>query len=131
MYAIPLIIHEPSVNEYSIVSKTCQQTDILPTVVDYLQLDTTIVCFGNSVLDSTGFAINYLNNIYQFFEDGYLLQFNGEECLALYNTIEDSLLKVNVLSEEHNLALKMENKLKAVVQTYNFRMIHNQLKLNE
>jgi len=131
LYAIPLIIHEPSVNEYSIVSKTCQQTDILPTVVDYLQLDTTIVCFGNSVLDSTGFAINYLNNIYQFFEDGYLLQFNGEECLSLYNTIEDSLLKVNVLSEEHNLALKMENKLKAVVQTYNFRMIHNQLKLNE
>ena len=131
LYAIPLIIHEPLVNEHSIITKTCQQADILPTVVDYLQLDTTLVCFGNSVLDSSGFAVNYLNNIYQFFEAGYLLQFNGEESLALYNTIEDSLLKVNVLSTEQDLALKMESQLKAVIQTYNYRMLHNQLKLNE
>jgi len=131
LYAIPLIIHEPSVNEYSIITKTCQQTDILPTVIDYLHLDTSLVCFGNSVLDSTGFAVNYLNNIYQFFENEYLLQFNGLESLALYHTKEDSLLQRNILNSEIELALNMENQLKAIIQEYNYRMLHNKLQLDE
>lgn len=131
LYAIPLIIHEPSVNEYSIITKTCQQADILPTVIDYLHLDTSLVCFGNSVLDSSGFAVNYLNNIYQFFEDEYLLQFNGLECLALYNTKEDSLLQRNILNSEIELALNMENQLMAIIQEYNYRMLHNKLKLDD
>ena len=131
LYAIPLIIHEPSINKYSIITKTCQQADILPTVIDYLHLDTSLVCFGNSVLDSTGFAVNYLNNIYQFFENEYLLQFNGIESLALYHTKEDSLLQRNILNSEIELALNMENQLKAIIQEYNYRMLHNKLQLDE
>tara|TARA_B110000211_G_scaffold234364_1_gene303706 strand:- start:2302 stop:4191 length:1890 start_codon:yes stop_codon:yes gene_type:complete len=131
LYAIPLIIHEPSVNEHSIITKTCQQADILPTVIDYLHLDTSLVCFGNSVLDSTGFAVNYLNNIYQFFENEYLLQFNGQESLALYHTKEDSLLQRNILNSEIELALNMENQLKAIIQDYNYRMLHNKLQLDD
>jgi phosphoglycerol transferase MdoB-like AlkP superfamily enzyme len=131
LYAIPLIIYEPSVNAFSSITKVCQQTDVLPTIIDYLQIDTSIVCFGNSVFDSTGFAVNYLNNIYQFFEDDYLLQFNGVESLALYNTTEDSLLSNSLLDENKQLALKMENQLKAIIQSYNYRMIHNQLELND
>lgn len=131
LYAIPLIIFEPSVSTYTTITKACQQADVLPTVVDYLQIDTNLVHFGNSIFDSTGFAVNYLNNIYQFFENDYLLQFNGVESLALYNTLEDSLLQVNRLQTDVLLALNMENKLKAILQEYNYRMIHNQLELND
>jgi len=131
LYAIPLIIYQPSLKTFTSITKACQQADILPTVIDYLQLDTTLVCFGNSILDSSGFAVNYLNNIYQFFEQDYLLQFNGLKTLALYNTKQDSLLQHNILKDEIIIALSMENQLKAIIQDYNYRMLNNQLKLNE
>jgi hypothetical protein len=99
--------------------------------VDVLNLDTSIVCFGNSIFDTTGFAINYLNSIYQYFEDDYLLQFNGIESIGLYHVKTDSILNENRLDLESFRAKKMERKVKAIIQDYNARMIHNNLKLNE
>ncbi len=131
LYAIPLLIYEPLKREPILITKTCQQTDILPSLVDYLQIDTSIVSFGNSIFDSTGFAVNYLNNIYQYFENDYLVQFNGEKTLALYNTKEDSLLNNSLLIQNKDLAVKMETKLKAIIQDYNHRMIHNKLQLDD
>ena len=87
--------------------------------------------FGNSIWSDKGFAVNYLNNIYQYFEDGFLLQFNGEESIALYDIEKDSLLKNNLLAGRPELQQKMENDLKAYIQEYNHRMIHNKLELNE
>ena len=130
LYEIPLIIYEPSVNTFSSVTKVCQQVDILPTVIDYLQIDTSVVCFGNSVFDSTGFAVNYLNNIYQLFEGDYLLQYNGVTSIALYNCKEDPLLKNNVLVDRPEIAKAMQQKLKAIIQEYNYRMLHNKLQLD-
>ena len=131
LYEIPLIIYEPSVNTFSSVTKVCQQADILPTVIDYLQIDTSIVCFGNSVSDSTGFAVNYLNNIYQLFEADYLLQYNGEKSIALYNIEEDPLLEINVLNDHPEVGMAMQRKLKAIIQEYNYRMLHNKLQLDD
>ena len=131
MYAIPLLVYEPSVGLPDTITKVCQQTDILPTVVDVLNLDTSLVCFGNSIFDTTGFAINYLNSIYQYFEDDYLLQFNGIESIGLYHVKTDSILNENILDLESFRAKKMERKVKAIIQEYNARMIHNNLKLNE
>jgi len=37
--------------------------------------------------------------IYQYLEDGYLLQFNGEKSMALSQVKNDSLLKNNLLLE--------------------------------
>ena len=131
LYAIPLIIYEPKLTTYHEITKVCQQTDLLPTLVDYLKLDTSIVCFGNSIFDTTGFAVNYLNNIYQFFENDYLLQFNGAESIALYNVKKDPILNINLLGLKPQITLNLENKLKAIIQEYNHRMIHNKLKLDD
>ena len=131
LYAIPLVFFEPSVNTFTSISKVCQQADVLPTVIDYLQIDTSIVCFGNSIFDSTGFAVNYLNNIYQIFEGDYLLQYNGESSIALYKCKEDRLLKSNVLVDKPKIAKAMQQKLKAIIQEYNYRMLHNKLQLDD
>jgi len=130
LYAIPLIIFDPSDSISSRITKVCQQADILPTVIDYLQLDTTIVSFGNSILDEKGFAVNYLNNVYQYFEEGYLLQFNGEESLALYHLETDTLLKNNLILKLPEITIELEAKLKAYLQEYNYRMINNKLELD-
>lgn len=131
LYAIPLIIYDPAKNQDTTITKVCQQADILPTVIDYLQIDTTLVSFGNSIRSDDGFAVNYLNNVYQYFESDYLLQFNGEKSLALYHTKNDSLLKNNLLLKLPDIHLKMERKLKAFIQEYNRRMLTNQLELND
>ena len=130
LYAIPLIVYSPKDNLERSINKICQQADVMPSVIDYLQIDTNIVSFGNSIWDEDGFAVNYLNNIYQYFEGGYVLQFNGEKSIALYEVKRDSLLKNNLLLELPELKEEMENKLKAYIQEYNHRMINNQLELD-
>ena len=131
LYAIPLVFYSPTDSLDNSIDKVCQQADILPSIIDYLNIDTSFVSFGNSIWNDKGFAVNYLNNIYQYFEEGHLLQFNGEESLALYAVEKDSLLKNNLLLQRPELHQKMENHLKAYIQEYNHRMIHNKLELNE
>jgi len=131
LYAIPIIFYNPSDSIIGSIDKVCQQSDILPSIIDYLKIDTNIVSFGNSIWADQGYAVNYLNDVYQFFEEEYLLQFNGEKSLALYNTSIDSLLKNNLILEVPEKALDLENKLKALIQDYNYRMIHNQLEQDD
>lgn len=131
LYAIPLIFYSPSNSLSCNIEKVSQQADVLPSLIDYLNIDTSLVSFGNSIWSEEGFAVNYLNNIYQYFETGHLLQFNGEESIALYEVQKDSLLENNLLLERFELKQAMENKLKAYIQDYNHRMIHNKLELND
>ena len=81
-------------------------------------------------MDEKGFAVNYLNNVYQYFEEGYLLQFNGEESLALYHLETDTLLKNNLILKLPEITIELEAKLKAYLQEYNYRMINNKLELD-
>jgi len=131
LYEIPLIFYKPSDTLNKSITKICQQTDILPSIVDELGLSAKLICYGNSIWTEKGFAVNYLNNLYQFIENDYLLQFNGEKSLALYHTHSDPLLKNNLLLTEVNRTQTMENKLKALIQDYNYRMINNQLQLDD
>jgi len=131
LYEIPLIFYKPSDTLSKSVTKICQQTDILPSIIDELNISTSIISYGNSIWEDKGFAVNYLNNLYQYIEEGYLLQFNGEVSLALYDTHSDPLLKNNLLLIESIRTLRLENKLKALIQDYNYRMINNQLHLDD
>lgn len=131
LYAIPLILYSPSDSLAYSVDKVCQQADILPSLIDYLQIDTSIVCFGNSIFSEEGYAVNYLNNVYQYISEGYLLQFNGEKSLGLYHVDQDSLMLNNLVEIEIERVHTYETKLKAYIQEYNYRMINNKLKCHE
>lgn len=132
LYAIPLFLFSPGDSLLKgTIDKVCQQADILPSVVDYLNIDTRIISFGNSIWEKEGFAVTYLNNVYQYISEGYLLQFNGEESLGLYHVDTDSLMAHNLLEDHYELALSYEEKLKAFIQEYNNRMINNQLTADE
>ena len=91
-----------------------------------------IVSFGNSLLDSTAnrFGIVRVGGIYQLFQDDYLMQFDGNRPLSLYNFSQDSLLKVDVLDSEPEQATEMENLLKAIIQQYDDRVAFNKLSID-
>ena len=131
-YAIPIIFYHPSDSSFvGRSNKIAQQTDIFPTILDYLGYNDSVICFGNSLLnDSTNhFTVNYINGIYQIIRDDYLLQFDGNTTIAFYNIKSDSLLQNNLIENSVNLQ-ELETYLKAIIQSYQERLIENRLTVN-
>ena len=130
IYRIPLVFYHPGKNDLKGVSKrVTQQADITPSVLDYLGIDQPFTAFGTSVFDQTakGFAVNYASGIYQYFQDDYLMAFDGEKGSALYNYANDQLLEHNILTTSGMPTTDMERHLKAVIQQFETRLKRNLL----
>jgi phosphoglycerol transferase MdoB-like AlkP superfamily enzyme len=128
MFRIPIIFFHPGDTLLRGRSKrVMQQTDIMPSVIDYLGISTPFVAFGKSVFsDNNGsFATNYLGGIYQYFKGDYMLMFDGDKSTALYQYTNDKLLKNNILKQSTNIAGAMEMQFKAIIQQYNSRLLTN------
>lgn len=136
MYSVPIVFFS---NGDSALKGSCsrivQHCDITPSVLDYLSIKDTIICYGTSVFDSSAlhFSINYLNGNYQMVYKDYLLVFNGEKSISFFNTASDKMLTNNLNDSAIIMKGEMENILKSVIQNYNSRMINNKLsyKINE
>lgn len=103
----------------------------MPTVLGYLGYDNPYIAFGVDLLNTKPeetFAVNYFNGVYQLFKGDYLLQFDGEEPLALYRFKTDIMLTQNLLdtTEEETLA-PLLLQLKSIIQQYMERMSGNEL----
>ena len=126
-FCSPIIIYEPG-REPEIQDKIAQQIDILPTVLGMLHYPKPYFGFGIDVLNTPKedtWAVNYLNGIYQYVKDGYVLQFDGMKTTALYS-LNDRLMKNNLKGKIQNQA-QMEQELKAIIQQYMERMTQNRL----
>ena len=103
----------------------------MPTVLNYLNYPDDYIAFGQDLfhLKNEPFAINYLNNVYQLFMGDYMLQYNDEKnvTVAIYDFKNDLLLKNNMLNKLPVVQQKMENKVKAFIQTYNYRMLEDKM----
>ncbi|MDP4290469.1 MAG: sulfatase-like hydrolase/transferase [Bacteroidota bacterium] len=128
-FRIPIVFFRPGGNMTGVKDKVVQQTDILPSVLDYLHYKGKFVAFGRSVFDSTAtrFNVTFLNDSYQIVQGDYAMQYDGKSVYALYNYKKDPLLKKNLVGSETNRSVKMETFLKAVIQQFNNRMINNKL----
>jgi phosphoglycerol transferase MdoB-like AlkP superfamily enzyme len=130
IYRIPLVFYHPGKGDLKGRSaRVTQQADITPSVLDYLGIDQPFTAFGTSVFDPAahGFAVNYMSGVYQYFQDDYLLAFDGEKNTALYNYADDKLLERNLLTSGGMSATDMERHLKAVIQQFETRLKRNQL----
>jgi len=131
-YAIPIIYFCPTdTSLIGIDSTVTQQADIMPTVLNYLHFNGNFIAYGNDVLDEVedNFSFNYLNNTFQLILGDYVLQFSNDKSNALYNYEKDIYLKNNLLEKEPLVAKELEDKIKAIIQDYNYRMVHNELTL--
>ncbi|MBQ0159065.1 MAG: LTA synthase family protein [Bacteroidales bacterium] len=119
-YRIPMMFYLPRYEEClvpemgkewstaQVSQRLMQQTDIMPTILEYLGIATPAVCFGTSALSNAyGWQIAYGNGYYQLeTSDG-----------------------VAVLGQEKEEIIGKGNMplLKSIIQQYNHRMIDNQL----
>ncbi len=133
MYRIPLIIFNPSDAKKQTIAKTVQQLDILPGIIELSGFKGKYFSFGNSIFDSTtgNYAIQYYNNIYQIIQFPYVLLMTKGEAFYLGNVNEDPAMQQNLLETEKEIALTLEKQLKAVIQTYNSRLIRNKTYVSE
>ncbi|NVO01295.1 MAG: sulfatase-like hydrolase/transferase [Bacteroidetes bacterium] len=132
-FAVPIIYYKHNSNLKAYSNTITQQSDILPSVMDFLNYKKqNYIAFGESVFDSTKnhFAVNYLNDTYVMFNENYALEFDGNKSLALYEFRTDSLFQNNLLKSKPQLSKSLEKKLKAIIQSYNYRLINNKLSVN-
>ena len=126
-FSIPIIYYQPNdTNLAGFYNGATQQTDILPTILDYLNYKNKFVSFGSSIFDSAlNYAYTYKNGVYQILDQEYCLQFNGEKTIGLYEYKKDTFLEKNINNKE--LELMLENKLKATIQSFSTMMVKNRL----
>ena len=129
-FKIPILFFDPSNEDFvGKHEKNFQQIDILPSVLDYLGISTKTISYGKSYTSNEDFVVYYLDNIYHLIDGNYYLAFDGTKTLGLYNFKEDRLLKKNLLAIETEKAQSLENFIKAYIQSFNERMIDNNLTL--
>ncbi|WP_445721019.1 LTA synthase family protein [Flavobacterium sp.] len=129
-FRVPILFFDPS--NPSIVGKNLknlQQIDIMPSIIDYLNIDSKMITYGKSYQSEKDFVVYYLDNIYHYVSGDYYLAFDGKKSLGLYNFKKDELLKTNLIKTEKAKTTEMETFIKAYIQSFNERMIGNKLTL--
>lgn len=124
-FMVPIMFYKPDGSLKHVMSGTMQQIDIMPTILGILEYDRPYVAFGNDLTEigaDESFAVNCNNGIFQLFKEGYLLQFDGQKPIALYNYTSDRLLTDNLLGKSDRQE-PMLLLLKSVIQQYMERMV--------
>lgn len=129
-FAVPLLFYSPSDTTLEGIDESeVQHLDIYPSVLGYVAHEDPVFSYGRNIFSSgkNPYAINYLNNVYQYVEDDFVLHFNGDKSIGFYNYRVDSLLGNNLIGDTSFLKQieAMEDRCKAIVQTYNNALIHN------
>jgi len=126
-FAIPIVFYKSDGSLKGVDYELAQQIDIMPTVLSYLNYPQPYVAFGNDLFDESSqrFAINYIQDSYQFLIGDHVIYMTDELITAIYNRKEDPELTINLIGnidiQEHNQLLK------AIVQQFNNRMADNRL----
>lgn len=130
-YAIPIAFYFPGDNRTlrGISDKLIQQIDIMPTVLNFLGYNKPYFSLGFDAFSSArnNFVVNNTTGVYNFFKGDYFMTHNGNEALSLFNLKRDPLESDNIVKNSPEVVDSLEVSLKAFIQQYNNRMIHNKL----
>lgn len=128
-YSVPMIFFHPAQQEVFHSGEIMQQVDLMPSIFGYCGYKGQFISFGDNVFDSSTprFAINYLSGTYQFYISHYLIEFNGDKILKIWDLENGN----NEVSPDQVLQIQEYEKLmKAVIQQYSNGLLHNQLRFN-
>jgi phosphoglycerol transferase MdoB-like AlkP superfamily enzyme len=112
----------------NIDSTVVQQTDIMPSVLSYLNYSGDIVSFGKNIFDSThsNWAANYVN-AFRWVQDNYVLEYNEGHTTGLYDYSNDRLMQSNLKDVLVPKRDSMERKVKAFIQQYHNRLLEDNM----
>lgn len=124
-----MVLYKPNGEFKGTSDMVVQQTDIMPTVLDYIGYRGKFMAFGNSIFNKSAerYAFNFHTPDYMLLDDTFFLQFNGGRAIGLYDYKRDSTMSNNLIYELPNVTMSMEDKLKAIIQTHHHVMINDKL----
>ena len=101
----------------------------MPSLLTYLNYEGEYIAFGNDLFDdsSESFGFNTAGSTYQLFMKNHMLEMIDIRSAGMYNFKNDPLLENNLVGRLPDLQDELETKLKAIIQTYNARLIDNDL----
>lgn len=131
MYKIPIVFFDPQGRLPKRKEKVIfQQLDILPTVLDLLEVTTQYYAFGNSFYAPTPReALSYLEGTYYYFSGNKLLYFSNDQPSHLIDFTNKSIHPKNTISNYPKEAQLMTHRTKALIQRYNHDLIHNKTRV--
>lgn len=130
-YAVPLIFYKGDGTLAGKDETLAQQIDIMPSVLGYLNYSKPFIAFGNNLFDhsSQRFAINYIEDTYQFIIGDHVLYFTDNKLTGIFAWKEDPLKTENLLDTKK---FEAEQKLfKAIMQQFNNRMALDRLVIDK
>ncbi|OYU94441.1 MAG: hypothetical protein CFE21_15650 [Bacteroidetes bacterium B1(2017)] len=128
-FEIPLFVFRPDSAVGIENNSTISHVDILPLILQEAHVTKPYFSFGalgqNKI--QSGLAMQYHDQFYQLIEWPYVYHFDGVNPMAFYSLDTDTLLKKNKLTVPVYASKidSMDKTLKAIIQTYNQRVIHN------
>ena len=130
-FAVPIIIYDPSDKNLKGYNKTTavQQLDIMPTILDRIGYSKDYIAFGTNMFDSASqhFAIADMADIYHFFQNDTLIQYDGKSIVGMYNYEKDPLFKENLAAKQEKITTDILTLTQAFIQEYNRRLIKNDM----
>ncbi|HKK43858.1 MAG TPA: sulfatase-like hydrolase/transferase [Bacteroidales bacterium] len=132
-YCVPIIFYKPGSDLVGMKHRIAQQIDIMPTILNYLHYDGQYIAFGNNLLDDSyeSFAFNTNGTTYNLYMKDHIMEMVDTKPVGLYNFKTDHFLEKNLLGTEPDLEKQMSDKLKAIIQTYNYRLINNDMTVKD
>lgn len=111
------------------VSSKTQNLDILPSVIDYLNLNKKFVSFGKSVFYKTEKrnVFQYTGKDYVILEDSLLLRYNGQSTKWLIDYKHDPDEFFDLQDSLPVQKVQLENKIRAIIQENSRRLIYNKM----
>ncbi len=123
-FTIPIAFYMPDKIAPYNYQHVFQQTDIMPSILDFIGYNQSFCAFGKSYRDTTQrFACYYTNSTHYMLNDSLLLNFSNYKLNAVYRYKEDSLMNENLINLKQNTA--EEKQFKCFIQTYNNSLIDN------
>ena len=102
LFHTPLLFYAPALIRPEVDNELASHLDILPTVLDLLELPGEHSSMGKSPLGREAqdrWALVDLDSLSGWMQDGFLLLSSHQESVGLYNYKTDPLLKMNLISK--------------------------------
>jgi len=128
-FLVPILFYKQGSDLHGYMNRIAQQIDIMPTILNYLHYDNEYIAFGNNLLDDTyeSFGFNTIGSTYYLYMKDHILEMIENKPVGLYNYKSDRYFDSNLLDKDMYVQKHMDDKLKAIIQTYNSRLLDNNM----
>lgn len=129
MYRIPIAFFDP-LNRIKPKNEKVlfQQLDILPTLLDLLNVKTSFYAYGNSYFNkSDREAVTFLEGSLYYFYSNYLITFNKEKARNLLDIAAKKGEKSEKTTLNNRTKARINKRVRAMIQRYNHDLIRNKM----